>query len=159
LFYPVVVTNSSTLPSDPCAGAVVGGKAQNGTGATLEQCQRTGVTQAQFGTIHDCPAGQCNQALGGNTALKPETSDTVSLGFVFTPTLLRSFNLTVDYYNINLMGAISTVPINVTMSQCLASGDPIYCNQIHRNAFGQVWGDLNLVTGGYISGTNANIGF
>jgi iron complex outermembrane recepter protein len=152
LFFPVEVTNTSVLSTDPCAGTH--------PTATLQQCERTGVLASQFGTgeIHDCPAEQCGAALGGNAALKPEQSNTTSLGIVLTPQARRSFNFSVDYFNINVNNAILGIPVNVTMTQCL-NGNLTFCPLIHRNAQGEVWGDNTLATGGFIEGNNQNIGF
>ena len=37
---------------------------------------------------------------GGNTTLKPETTDEYTAGLVYSPSFLRGFTLTVDYYNL-----------------------------------------------------------
>ena len=45
---------------------------------------------------------------GGNTNLKPETSQNFDLGFVLQP--ISNLDLTVDYYRINLRNEIQTLP-------------------------------------------------
>ena len=55
--------------------------------ATLEQCQNTGMTAAQYGSglVSDVVSGQTQSLTGGNPFLNPETADTTTFGFVWTP--------------------------------------------------------------------------
>ncbi len=135
------------MGSDPCAGA--------NPSASFEQCARTGVTAAQYGSIADSPAGQYNGYFGGNPDLSPESSETVSYGFVWTPDYISGLTATVDYYNIEITDAISTISPETTLTQCLETGADQFCSLIHRGAgSGTLWlGDDNIVA------TNINIGF
>lgn len=112
---------------DPCAGAT--------PTASLAQCQRTGVTAAQYGRIIDSTAGQYNALFGGNPLLKPETSKSSTLGFVLTP--LRNLSFTVDAFRIKATDVISTLPPTVVLDQCLATGQ--FCNLITRDQLGTLW--------------------
>jgi iron complex outermembrane receptor protein len=78
------------------------------------------VTYAQQGSaLLSCVAAQCNQLTGGNTAAKPEISDTRSLGIVFTPTFFDGFTATVDYFDINISGALTGgTNANAILSAC-----------------------------------------
>lgn len=127
--------------SDPCAGTT--------PTATLAQCQRTGVTAAQYGKILDSPAGQYNALSGGNPNLKPETSDSYTVGLVFEP--MRNMSATIDAFDIKLKDVISTLPPFVVLQQCLATGD--FCNLIQRDIIGSLWAAQN----GRIVATNVNI--
>lgn len=78
----------------------------------LYQPQTVGVTAsglndplrcATTGSSLDC-ATQFNETVGGNTALKPETSDNYTLGFVFSPN--RNISLGVDGFDIKLKNTI-----------------------------------------------------
>lgn len=126
-----VVLNGTT---DPCEGPVVNGRAQGGasTGFTLQQCQRTGVSAAQFGNIVPNSAEQYNGLTGGNPQLQPETSDTTSFGVAFTPSFLPGFSLTVDYYNITVEDRIGQIGQDVTLQRCGETGSAFYCNLIQR---------------------------
>ena len=112
--------------SDPCAGAA--------PTATLAQCARTGVTAAQYGKIIDSPAGQYNGLFGGNPKLKPETSNSVTLGVVATP--VKDFNVSVDYFSIKVNDAIGSLPATTSLSQCLATGSAQFCSLITRDRTG-----------------------
>ena len=132
------------LDNDPCGPKKT---------ATLEQCLRTGLTAAQYGNdLLDSPAGQFNTITGGNDALKPETSDSVTLGFVFSPT--RDIDVTVDYFNIKVKGGIGTVPQETTLDKCLKTGDAAFCSLIKRDSRGTLW----ATPAGYVSAQNANLG-
>jgi outer membrane receptor protein involved in Fe transport len=152
---------------DPCApttnsqGVVTGPPA-----ASLAQCLRTVApeNQAAFTTLYNSglipqgTAGQLSQLQGGNTALKPEQADTYTFGLNFTPTMLRDFNASVDYWRIKLKGTVGTLPASTVLTNCLNSGNPVYCSLINRSpATGGLTG-ASVASGGYIVQTNLNIG-
>ncbi|MGC1302069.1 MAG: TonB-dependent receptor [Caulobacteraceae bacterium] len=125
--------------------------------STFAQCQRTGVTAAQYGNIIPCPAGQCTQLTGGNTKLQPEKSDTFTAGAVFTPSFFRGFTLTVDWFDIKVNGLIQSGVggASVTVQQCISTGNPVYCSLIHRDPnTGVLFGNS-----GFVEATKVNTGF
>jgi iron complex outermembrane receptor protein len=131
---------------DPCAGA--------SPTASLASCQLTGVTAAQYGSIIECPSDTCSALGGGNSALKPETADTYTLGLVLTPHKLRNFSLSLDYFNIKVKDYISSIDPSLVISQCFSTGDPYYCGLITRDPrSGAIFG-----TNGYIVSTTYNTG-
>jgi outer membrane receptor protein involved in Fe transport len=129
---------------DPCAGAT--------PTRTLAQCQRTGVTAAQYGTIPDNPAGQYNALFGGNARLKPETADTQTLGIVATP--FKNFSATLDYYKVKVKDTVGTFGATLTLQQCLDTGNPTFCSLITRDRLGSLW----ALPEARIVDTNQNIG-
>jgi len=130
---------------DPCAGVA--------PSRTLAECQRTGVTAAQYGNILDNAAGQYNQLLGGNLDLIPETSDSYTIGLVFVPTFMDGLSLTVDYFSIKVEDVIATLDPTVSLTQCLDSGDPLFCDLIQRDSLGTLW----LLPEAQIVATNINL--
>ena len=133
--------------SDPCVGAI-GSKTLT---ATAAQCARSGVTAAQYGNISPSSSNQFSGITGGNPNLKPETSDTLSLGAVFTPAFAPGLILSVDYFDISVKSYISGVGFNVILNQCLTTGQ--FCSQVHRDNLGEL--DPNT---GYIQDTTLNTG-
>lgn len=129
---------------DPCAGPT--------PTRSLAQCQRTGVTAAQYGTIPDNPAGQYNALFGGNTQLKPETADTQTLGLVATP--FKNFSATLDYYKVKVKDTVGTFGATLTLQQCLDTGNPTFCSLITRDQLGSLW----ALPQARIVDTNQNIG-
>jgi len=62
---------------------------------------------------------------GGNPNLKPEQADTWTAGFVFTPSFLRGFSASVDWYNISIADAIDK-PSPQQIVNAAYAGDPQY---------------------------------
>jgi iron complex outermembrane receptor protein len=135
------------MDSDPCAGAT--------PDRSFSDCARTGVTQQQYGNIADSPAGQYNEFTGGNPELTPEESDTYSVGFVWTPASIDSLVVTVDYFDIEIEGAIAAVTSEFILTSCLDSGNPQFCDAVQRGAqTGTLWLGEDQV-----QSLDANIGF
>jgi iron complex outermembrane receptor protein len=153
------------IANDPCSVA-----AAVTPGTLRTRCLATGVPTANLGNsaILDSPAGQYQVFGGGNPNLTPETADSYTVGVVFTPTFLDGFDLSIDYFNIEVADTISSFgPIN-TLSACYERGDPAACARIRRNANGQLWlgtgqvVDLNINIGSIATSGidfNANYGF
>jgi iron complex outermembrane recepter protein len=134
---------------DPCAGAT--------PSFTLAQCQNTGVTPAQYGSIPASPANQYNQFIGGNAGLDPETADTFTIGLVVTP--LQGLTVGLDYFDIKITERIGVIGANNILNFCGTTGDPALCNLIRRNpASGDLWVGSSVDTSGYITNLNANFG-
>jgi outer membrane receptor protein involved in Fe transport len=90
--------------------------------------------------------------LGGNANLKEETADTFTAGAVITPTAIRNLSLTVDYYHIKVNNAIGIIGQQVSVSQCFQTGDPLFCNNVIRDANGFITrvNAINLNTGSFL---------
>lgn len=131
---------------DPCSGTA--------PTASVDICRLTGVTQAQYGNIVECPSDTCSAQYGGNSALKPEKADTYTAGLVLTPRMVRNLTLTVDYYRIKVKDYISSVDPSLAISQCVAASDPFYCGLFTRDPrSGALFG-----SNGYIVSTTYNTG-
>jgi iron complex outermembrane receptor protein len=75
-----------------------------------------------------------NGFIGGNPNLSEETAETLTLGAVIQPRQIRGLSLTVDYFDINVKNAIDTVGQDLSIEQCLLSADPVFCNNVYRDA-------------------------
>jgi len=137
---------------DPCTGA--------SPAASLAQCQLTGVTAAQYGTLPNNPANQFNSLFGGNIDLAPEVADSYTAGIVLQPRWIPGLALTLDYFNIKLREAIGVIGFDTIITQCIATGDPFFCSRINRNPNnGSLWLPVvNLANGGFITDINTNTG-
>ncbi len=71
----------------------------------------------------------------GNPDLEPEIGDTRSLGMVYASRWWPSFTASIDYYDIRLRGAITTLGGQRTVDQCYA-GTLFLCQYIIRDANG-----------------------
>lgn len=90
--------------------------------------------------------------LGGNPNLKEETANTLTVGTVITPRMIRNLSLTVDYYHIKVKNAIGIVGQQASVSQCFQTGDPFFCNNVIRDANGFITrvNAINLNTGSIV---------
>jgi iron complex outermembrane recepter protein len=70
----------------------------------------------------------------GNPDLLPEESTTLTYGFVFNPTFLRDFSLTVDRFQLEVDGFINTLGRQTVANNCYDTTDRQFCNLITRGA-------------------------
>src|SRR5204863_196434 len=77
------------------------------------------------------------QVTRGNAALKPERAKTYTAGIVVVPRAVPGLTMSVDYYQIDLKGVISSLTPQITLDQCLA-GAASLCTNILRNSAGQI---------------------
>jgi outer membrane receptor protein involved in Fe transport len=73
----------------------------------------------------------------GNADLKPEAADSLGLGVVLQPRLLPGFAASVDYYDIRINDAISSVDAQTEIDQC-AAGNTAFCSRVARDAAGTI---------------------
>jgi len=128
----VTALRNATL--DPCSVANAGN-----IDATLSSlCVGTGMTTAQVGVVEDIVSGQVNSFEGTDlTALPvPETADTITLGFVLTPSFnLGPFDgmiLSVDYYEIDIDDIIGIFGAQEVLDGCYSAGVSSECDKIVR---------------------------
>jgi len=69
----------------------------------------------------------------GNATLKPEKADTTGIGVVLTPTFLDGFGASVDYYNIDIKGAVATPNGQSIIDGCFAGLTALCPNIIRTN--------------------------
>lgn len=91
----------------------------------------------------------------GNQDLLEETADTVTYGFVFAPSFLPGFSLTLDYWDIEIEDAISVPSAQDVVDGCYQSSprNDSFCNLLRRNM------DVNSAQAGgftFISLTSIN---
>jgi outer membrane receptor protein involved in Fe transport len=132
---------------DPCAGIA--------PLASEDDCALTGVTAAQYGHVPKASTNlfEYNAIMGGNEDLQPESATTRTIGIVLQPRLLRGFNVTMDWWDIKLKGAISKIGAQAIVDACIASGGPVFCSRIHRDPNGSL-----LLGDGYVDDRQANLG-
>lgn len=107
--------------------------------ATAAACANTGVTAAQFGSVPDIISGQTQGLFGGNPNLTPESSDTFTVGAVFSPEGLDGFTASVDYFDIEVDDAIvAGLGAQTILDECLSTGLATFCDLINRDAAGSL---------------------
>ncbi|HET7083415.1 MAG TPA: TonB-dependent receptor [Rhizomicrobium sp.] len=76
------------------------------------------------------PAGQnCLQINEGNRFLKPERSQTTSVGLVWQPDFIPGFQMSVDYFRVRVQGVISSLSPQQVEDLCIQQNNLNYCGQ------------------------------
>lgn len=73
------------------------------------------------------------EQITGNSTLQPEVALTWGVGGVFTPSFLPGFAASVDYFDIDLSGAISNITAQTTTTLCLEQNRQDLCQFITFN--------------------------
>lgn len=141
LFTPA--TQTFAFLADPCDVQNING----GTNPTLraQNCAADGIP---VGFINLPARSQTSElAVSGNPNLSEETSDSYTLGAVFTPSFIPGLSFTVDYYSIELKNRIEVIPGQTILNQCYDLPRPNeFCALIFRNP------DNTFATPGVIQG-------
>ncbi len=117
--------------TDPCSGPT--------PTATVAQCAFTGLPAAQYGLLPINPAAQENAVTAGNPLLNPEKSNTYTFGAVFQPRWIDGLTVSVDYFDISVKDAIAPIPPLTTLTQCITTGDPNFCQNVQRDRDGSLF--------------------
>jgi len=143
-YNPAVPTAALLGQEDPCNFDSAARTGANGA-QVRDLCLAQGVPASIIDSYKSTFAG--TQAVQqGNLDLKPEKADTYTAGFAWKPSfgspLFERFSTSVDYYRINLTGAISTLSADIVFSRCFNQNGEnpgydqsnSYCQSILRNS-------------------------
>ncbi|MGH1556709.1 TonB-dependent receptor domain-containing protein [Caulobacter segnis] len=149
------LAQSFDAATDPCSSRAP--TAQQ-TAAVRAVCEATGVPAAQVFSAGVQSNTIIGNLSGGNPNVGIEKSDTYTVGVVLTPRMVPGLAVSVDYFNIDLTGAISQLGggLNNTLNLCyyiVQSASSEFCQAIKRNP---VTGEIALPY--YATVTNANTG-
>ncbi len=111
--------------ADPCAGTQI-----NNPNSPPASCQ--GVP------AYNQSNSQIRTTTGGNVNLGPETSTSKTLGFVYSPSFAQGLDISVDWWNIKIEGAIYAQTAQQTLDSCYTQGVQSQCDLIERDATGQI---------------------
>ncbi|NOU50579.1 TonB-dependent receptor [Pseudoalteromonas sp. JBTF-M23] len=110
-------------------------------------CIADGVPAGGFEPIGD----QLSSTLGGNINLQPEEADITTIGIVYSPEFVEGLSFTIDYWDIELTNAITTVGEQLILDKCASEGT--YCDKITRYTEGPLAGNSSD-----IDNRNVNVG-
>ena len=74
----------------------------------------------------------------GNINLQPEKADTTGIGAVFTPGFLPGFTASVDYWDVDIGGAIQALNPQQVIDSCYSGQNTSLCPNIHRDTNGLI---------------------
>ena len=93
-----------------------------------------------FASIRDPQSGQSvtvEQITRGNPSLGPEEADTVTAGVVLTPSFVPGLQAAVDFYDIEIDGAVAVLGAQDLANRC-AAGNTALCAFLTRDATGRL---------------------
>jgi iron complex outermembrane receptor protein len=128
--------------NDPCSNYTV-----NATPAVQANCAALGVP-ATFTQINQ----QISVQTGGNDQLQPEQSETVNVGFAYSPSWAENagwiddLTFDVNYYDIKLDNAIQALQAQTLLTNCVNTLDPLFCDGIVRGPGGSIIAFANQLT-------------
>ncbi|TLY61456.1 MAG: TonB-dependent receptor [Gammaproteobacteria bacterium] len=127
---------SQTFPniSDPCNGVTA-----TSTGPFAAACRAipgvaNAITQNGVFQYQQVDLQSVTGFNGSNPNLNSEAAKTTTLGFVLRPQFLPNFAATIDWYDIKVDAAVSTITRGDSINQCLLTGNPVFCSNVIRNA-------------------------
>jgi iron complex outermembrane receptor protein len=71
---------------------------------------------------------------GGNPNLNPEEADTTVFGFVYQPSYAEGLRTSLDWYEIDISGAVDSITEQQIVDQCFETGAPDLCALINRDS-------------------------
>ena len=129
------ISRSNPLTTDPCSSR---SSAAQQTAAVRAVCIATGVPANNVFTAAVQPNTFFPVDVGGNINVSEEKSNTVTAGLVLTPRFIPRLRFSVDYFQISLDGAISTLGGGIagTLNLCynvLQNAQSEFCRAISRD--------------------------
>jgi iron complex outermembrane recepter protein len=102
-------------------------------GQVLESTANGGFGSCSLPNSPPTASDPCTWNLLGNTTLRPETSDTTTLGVVLTPGFLPGFAASVDWYHIRIKDAIEQASTTQVLLNCSANNANGACSEVEFN--------------------------
>jgi len=125
--------------NDPCSANAPGGRHPN--------CGQLGVPA---GYVQPNP--QISVLTGGNNALQPETADSWTAGFVWSPGFATGtgwserMDVEFSWYRHEIEGGIQAVDAQTQLNLCVQTLNPAFCEGIRRNNLGAIDRFANFLT-------------
>ncbi len=131
--------------NDPCDSRYVGSGPNPSVRAA--NCAAAGINTANF--TSNFSDFTIPVTIAGNPTLQNEVADSWTVGAIFQPKFVRGFSLAVDWVNIKLKDAITSLDGTSILNACYDSSDypNQFCGQFDRGADGQ----LTTIREGYFN--------
>jgi outer membrane receptor protein involved in Fe transport len=113
----------------------------NPSQAAQQECVLQGVLPADIATFQHQGVGFGIRS-GGNPNLREETADTITVGFVWSPSFVEGLNVTLDYYDIEISDAVNQLTAQEVVNNCFSANNLNHesdaCQAINRFGNGQI---------------------
>ncbi len=121
--------------------------------ALVAACSTTAFTGVVGDPWRNCiaRAQTVSYLSGGNPTLQAERGKSLTLGVVLEPKFIPGFNLTIDYYNIEVTNRISALSAQTIINQCYGSSEGInnpYCGTVKRDPATGLFAVPAVISGG-----------
>ena len=124
--------------TDPCNGGATANPNNPGC---------AGVPDTYTQSNPQIRTSQTSEVGPGEAELQPETSESFTAGFVYSPEFLDGFEITLDYFDIEVKDSIGRVGAATIVTQCATTGT-IYCNKMDRSP---ITGDIVDIRNNFIN--------
>jgi iron complex outermembrane receptor protein len=121
--------------TDPCSNDANLGNAYAGLNADQRaRCSAQGVPAGGYQQANP----QIRISVGGNPNLQPEESTTKTLGFVYSPAYVEGFDMSVDWWKIELENTITAFSGQFILNDCILRNNAQACSLFTRQADGSI---------------------
>jgi iron complex outermembrane receptor protein len=127
------VADSFQQIADPCSTTFGGGYA-NLAPDQQARCHAQGVPVGGY----DQGNSQIRISVGGNPNLLPETSTSTTFGMVWSPAFIPGFDISLDWWNIEIEGAITAFSGQEILDDCIRNNNTQACSLYNRSAGGAI---------------------
>jgi iron complex outermembrane receptor protein len=124
------ISDSFQQISDPCNLASYPGLAAD----AQARCRAQGVPAGGY----DQGNPQIRISVGGNPNLLPEKSESRTLGFVYSPSWFENFDISLDWWKIELEDTINTFGGQAILNGCIRDNNAPFCTLYSRGAGGAI---------------------
>jgi outer membrane receptor protein involved in Fe transport len=118
-------TQDAPTFSDPCTGLTSAALAANPNLALA--CQGV-IPDSGFAQ----PQSQITGLITGSEDLKPEEGDVTTVGLVYDVSQIGGLSFSLDYWRYKLDDLITNLDPNFAVNQCVATGNPTFCDLMVR---------------------------
>jgi outer membrane receptor protein involved in Fe transport len=91
---------------------------------------------------------------GGNPNLKPETGNTTVAGFVYQPSWFDGFQISSDWYNVEIQDAVSSLGVQRIVDGCYIQMDQSMCASIVRDPATNL---ITMISNGFLNVAQAKV--
>ncbi len=120
---------------DQCSAPTIASTDEKYRDNVIKNCAAAGIPAGWTPSDEWRRGGSLQGTLGGNIDLKNEVSNDITIGFVYTPSFLEGFDVTVDYWSFDIDNAISFYDYESSNENCYRADslDNPFCDKFTRD--------------------------
>ena len=125
-------------------------------GTLSERFDQTGGASSVMDPFNGNASVNIFQTSGGDPNIRPEEADTITAGFIYQPGWADGLSLSIDWYEVSLVDAISSLTPQQVLDQCFA-GDQDLCARVHRLVPGDTSSTINVIQANVLNVAKATV--